>query len=250
MKNSLKSALTCATFTLFLFITGCVEKNNTPCPECPSETVADTAYSNGIITPEKAHKLYVNYKDRRVDLIQEYEDAIDQKGKDPKKQAQQKFKNSESSSENTEGRKKFKVARYVSYEYEDLKQYLAYIEKEAELSDEKLTTLRFYFGNYANENKFEDGKAVKHPRQNTVMMSPTVNRDGDNHIFYIDDAKEGKERVVLLDNNFNPRKGEGVNQMTPNTKNEASLLPGFLSFSSAPFYAAKSTTKNEGHSNP
>ncbi|WP_276167722.1 hypothetical protein [Zobellia alginiliquefaciens] len=250
MKNSLKLALTCATFILLLCISSCVEKKNTPCPECPSETVADTAYSNGIIMPDKAHKLYANYKDRRVDLIQDYEDAIDNENKDPKQQYDKKNQSTESSNEDTANSRKFKVARYVSYEYEDLKKYLAYIEKEAELSDEKLTTLRFYFGNYANEKKFEDGKPVKHPRQNTVMMSPTVNRDGADHIFYIDDAKEGKDRVVLLDNNFNKRKGDGANQMTPNTKNEASFLPGFLSAPSAPFFAAKSTTKNEGHSNP
>ena len=123
---------------------------------------------------------------------------------------------------------------------------MAYIEKEAELSGEKLTTLRFYFANYANEKKFEDGKPVKHPRQNTVMMSPTVKRDGGNHIFYIDDSKKGRERIVLLKDNFNDMHGKG-DQMTPNSKNEASFLPNLFS-APKPYFAPKSTTKNEGHS--
>ncbi|MDO6821218.1 hypothetical protein [Zobellia sp. 1_MG-2023] len=246
MKNSLKPALACATLFLFLMVTGCVEKNSKPCPECPGETAVDTAYSNGIIMPEKAHKLYVNYKDRRVDLIQDYEDAIDRNNKDPKQQFDKKSQSTESGNDDIANPGKFKVARYVSYEYEDLKKYMAYIEKEAELSGEKLTTLRFYFANYANEKKFEDGKPVKHPRQNTVMMSPTVKRDGGNHIFYIDDSKKGRERIVLLKDNFNDMHGKG-DQMTPNSKNEASFLPNLFS-APKPYFAPKSTTKNEGHS--
>ncbi|CAM4187977.1 hypothetical protein [Zobellia nedashkovskayae] len=250
MKNSLKFVQQCTTVFLFLILAACGDNTQKPCPECPPETVADKNYDNGIIMPEKAHKLFVNYKDRRAHLIQQYEDSIDGRAKDPKQQYEQKSRSTESDYKNDVDREKFKVAQYVSYEYEDLKKYLAYIENEAKLSGEKLTTLRFYFANYANEKKFDNDSLVKHPRQNTIMMSPTVNKDGADHIFYTDDAADGKRRIVLLDDNFNPRKAQEENQASPNTKNEASFLPGFFSFSNAPFYAPRSTTKNEGSSNP
>ncbi|MUH34859.1 hypothetical protein D9O36_03310 [Zobellia amurskyensis] len=250
MKNSQKFVQKCTALILLLIITSCVEDKNTPCPDCPCEPVLNETYDNGIILPEKAHKLYANYENRRVDLIQKYEDAIDEREKDPKQQNQQKIQNSEKENNSEAGTERFKVARYVSYNYKDLKEYLAYIENEAKLSGEELTTMRFYFANYANEKKYKNGKPVQHPRQNTIMMSPTVNKDGTDHIFYTDDAEDGKRRIVLLDDNFNPRKGEKVNQMDSNTKNEASFLPGFFSSSNAPFFAARSTTKNEGSSHP
>lgn len=251
MKNSRKSVLTSATLILLLIFTGCrLDDKPEPCPDCPCEPVLNETYDNGIILPEKAHKLYANYENRRVNLIQGYEDAIDKKQRDPKKLYQQKAQNPKEENNAEADSERFKVARYVSYNYKDLKEYLAYIENEAKLSGEELTTMRFYFANYANEKKYKDGRPVQHPRQNSIMMSPTVNKDGADHIFYTDDAADGKRRIVLLDDNFNRRKGQEGNQTSPNTKNEASFLPGFFSSSSAPFYAARSTTKNEGGSNP
>ena len=233
---------------LLVFIYSCVEddkKSEQPPCDCP---VADENYDNGIIFPDKAQKLYGNYEDRRVNLIQDYEDAIDEE-KDGKGVQRQDGENQTDENTDEANRGKFKVARYVSYNYEDLKKYLAYIENEAKLSGEKLSTLRFYFANYANEQKFEDGKPVVHPRQNSIMMSPTIKRDNQEHIFYTTDGKDGKREIVILDNDFRRRKGVGTTE--EQSKSEASLLPSFLSSSNAPpMFADRSTTKNEGSSHP
>ena len=77
---------------------------------------------------------------------------------------------------------------------------MAYIENEAKLAGEELSTLRFYFANYPDQDKFPDGKEVVHRRQNSIMMSPTVKRNDKDYIFYTDDAGEGKRRIVLLKN--------------------------------------------------
>ncbi|MDO6519789.1 hypothetical protein [Zobellia uliginosa] len=254
MKNSKQTALTCATFLLFLIFTGCrLDEKAQPCPDCPCETVLNDNYNNGIILPTKAHKLYENYKNRRVGLIENYERAMEEKDKDPKKpskeKAQAQHAATESSSDDSKPGK-FTAARYVSYDYKDIKAYLAYIENEAKLSGEELTTLRFYFANYADEKKYNDGKPVVHPKQNTIMMSPTINKNGGDHMFFTVDGTDGKREVVLLDDEFNPIGPRKSTEQTPNTKNEASFLPGFFSASSAPFYAERSTTKNEGHSQP
>ncbi|WP_149275051.1 hypothetical protein [Pareuzebyella sediminis] len=243
MKNAKK--ITClGTIVLFLLLIsscGVDTKQTTPCPECPC-VEADETYDQGIIFPEEARQLYVNYEKRRVNLIQEYEDSLDEK-------EQGKMQNGQESNTADSNGSKFDVARYVYYDYEDLKKYMAYIENEAKLSGEKLTTLRFYFANYPNDEKFPDGKAVVHPRQNSIMMSPTIQRDGKEYIFYTEDAQDGKRRAVLLANDFQRRKGEGTNEKSQaESKSEASLAPSFAS--PAPVFADRSTTKNEGSSAP
>ncbi|MAU72082.1 MAG: hypothetical protein CML04_08300 [Pseudozobellia sp.] len=246
MKNS-KLSLSLISYSLIAFtLLSCVTENKTEtdCPDCPC-TVADDNYNNGIILPEQARKLYLNYEKRRVSLIQDYEDEIDKRNAD-KEQKVPKTDNQKSNNANDKDPNgaRFDVARYVYYDYEDLKKYMAYIENEAKLAGEELSTLRFYFANYPDQDKFPDGKEVVHRRQNSIMMSPTVKRNDKDYIFYTDDAGEGKRRIVLLKNDFQP---EGNKNQDTNSKSEASLAP---SFSSAPIYAPKSTTKNEGNSAP
>lgn len=246
MKKAQKFVYKSISLFLLVFIYSCVvDEKKVECPECDCP-VADEAYDNGIIFPDKAEKLYGNYENRRVGLIQDYEDAFDEEKGGKKNQKQESQNQSGENNDDADGGK-FKVARYVSFDYEDLKKYLAYVENEAKLSGEELSTMRFYFANYANEQKFEDGKPVLHPRQNSIMMSPTVKRDSEDHIFYTTDGIAGKRKIVLLDNDFKRRQGEEQ----PDPKSEASLLPAFLSASSpALMFAPRSTTKNEGSSHP
>lgn len=250
MKKTQKFVCKSITMLLLVFIYSCgVDNKMQECPECDCP-VADESYDNGIIFPDKAQKLYGNYENRRAGLIQDYEDAIDEE-KDGEKGQKQKSQNQSGENNDETDSGKFKVARYVSYDYEDLKKYLAYIENEATLSGEELSTMRFYFANYANEQKFKDGKPVLHPRQNSIMMSPTVSRADEDHMFYTTDGVDGKRKIVLLDNDFKRRQGVGATQEQSDSKSEASMLPTFLSPSSTALMAApRSTTKNEGHSNP
>lgn len=129
---------------------------------------------------------------------------------------------------------------------------MAYIENEAKLSGEDLSTLRFYFANYPDEDKFPDGKPVVHRRQNSIMMSPTVKRDGKDHIFYTTDGTDGKRKIVLLENDFKRKGADGTEgNEKSDEKSEASMAPNLFSApAAAPMYAEKSTTKNEGGSAP
>lgn len=252
MKNAQK--FVCKSITLFLlvFVYSCgVDDKKPECPECNCP-VADESYDNGIIFPEEAQKLYVNYENRRVKLIQDFEDAYDEKNTDYKKQQQNQQGQNPGEGDNKDPNgAKFDVARYVFYNYEDLKKYMAYIENEAKLSGEKLSTLRFYFANYPDEETFPDGDVVVHRRQNSIMMSPTVKRPDGEHIFLTRDVADGKREIVLLENDFKRRKGDGSGEEQAEPKNEASLIPSFLPNSSkAPMFVDHSTTKNEGSSAP
>jgi len=250
MKNARKIVSKSMLLLILIIAYSCGFNGDKPdCPECDCEEIADETYNNGIIFPDKARELYNNYENRRIRLIEDYESTNDKKDYQPQQNKKEQNRSGENTTDSSD--RQFMAARYVSYEYEDLKKYLAYIENEAKLSGEKLSTMRFYFANYADEEKFEDGKPVLHPRQNSIMMSPTVKKDGNEHIFFTEDAEEGKRKIVLLDNDFNRWKGGEGNQQKSETKSEASLVPSFLFPSSPAFmYAPRSTTKNEGHSNP
>jgi hypothetical protein len=81
---------------------------------------------------------------------------------------------------------KFEASRFVDFDYETIKQYIAYIDQEAEKAGvKKVSKLRLYFANYPNEDKFPNGIKVVHKRQNSIFMVPTLDMEGINYGFYI-----------------------------------------------------------------
>ena len=156
-------------------------------------------------------------------------------------------------------RKEFIAAQYVSFEYDSIKKYLRYIEQEAELSGEKISGLRFYFANYPDQTEFEDGKTIRHPKQNSIMISPTINRGGQDSIFYTVDTENGKRKAIAVSDDFRDRKTypdsnedeQGAYGKTAK-KNiaEASLMPDFSSVPNPPVFAERSTTYNRGNGSP
>ncbi len=125
----------------------------------------------------------------------------------------------------SQGEQKFDVARYTYYDYKTIKQYLAYIEQEAEKAGVEIASLRFYFSNYPDREAFDDGKKVVHPRQNSIFLMPTVSRDGQDYGFFIREGESGSE-VVLLNGQLEPRTtaGMGVNG-TVEYRSEAGFVP-------------------------
>ena len=192
-----------------------------------------------IVTIEHAKEMYDSYGKHRVPLIQAYED---------------KGRNANQTEEQGDEAAKFDVARYVYYDYDTIKQYLAYIEKEAEAADVKISQLRFYFSNYPDKDKFPDGKAVVHPKQNSVMISPTTEKGESDYIFYTADGEGGKRKAILLSDNFDKYSGQGTGYNEgPVQRNEASVLPNLSAATptAAPvFFGDKSLTMNEGNSAP
>ncbi|WP_339708677.1 hypothetical protein [uncultured Kriegella sp.] len=212
--------------------------------KCEDDNVVTDPNTNAeppkqIVTIEHAKEMYDSYGKHRVPLIQTYEDN----GRSTDKTEAQ-----------AEEATKFDVARYVYYDYDTIKQYLEYIEKEAAAADVEISQLRFYFSNYPDKDKFPDGRPVVHPKQNSVMISPTIKKGERDYIFYTADGEGGKREAVLLSDNFDkyPNQETGYRE-EPSFRNEASVLPNLSVAHPKPapvFFGNKSVTMNEGNSAP
>lgn len=254
MKNTLKPVFKIFAITILLLgiasSGGCKPERNTE-PE-PKPEEPDSLYQTGILLPEEAKPLFDTYERRRVGIIQEFEDAFDEENPDYRKQnPSQNGETGGKGDPSDPNGERFDVARYVYYDYEDIKEYLAYIENEAKLSGETISTLRFYFGNYPEDSD----KSVKHPRQNTILISPTINRNNRENIFFTVDGEEGKRKAILVGDYFTSRENANdgkTDQMQEGNKNEASIVPSlFSSNMEAPiFQESRGTTKNRGGSAP
>lgn len=202
MKNFKRAANVLCMMALLVFvITSCKLGNEKgPAPDTEQPAVKEPAQ---IVTVAQAKAMYEAYGERRVGLIEKYEN--------------------EQSPD-----KKFDVARFGSYDYETVKQYLSYIEQEAKKANVEISTLRFYFSNYPDKATFEDGREIKHPKQNSFFMIPTT-KDGNNgdYAFYIHEDDNGKNTPMFLTDNLDPRKkgNNDINNRSGNQKSEASFAP-------------------------
>ena len=185
-----------------------------------------------IVTIPNARKAYETYGKRRVPLIQRYEDSINRNRK----------------IEDIAKAKPFDVGRFVYYDYKTIKQYLTYIEQEAKAANVEISTLRFYYSNYPDETFFPGTKdSIKHPRQNSILISPTYNDGKQDHLFYIAQGAKGSEAIPLNDS-FGEIKGFGSTENTE-TKVYASIIPNLESTNSMPKYSLQggtSLTMNRG----
>lgn len=131
-----------------------------------------------IITLPQAKEMYDAYEKRRVPLIQHYEDSINKNASTNAKMSP------------------FEAARFVDFDYQTIKQYIAYIDQEAQRAGVKeITKLRLYFATYPDAKKFDTGEKVVHPSQNAVFMVPTLEMDNTNYAFYIGD--NGKPELII-----------------------------------------------------
>ena len=169
MKNYRKVAITFFG-SLFLFMSACQEgpkKDEPRTPEQPQEEKISPP--EGIISLEESKSLYDNYTKHRMDMIQQYEAERQPDGK-------------------------FEAARFSSFTYKDIKQYMAYVEQEAKEANVEISSLRIYFANYPDKERFPDGKKVVHPRQNSIFIVPTMLVDGEEYGFYI--GSGGKAKLI------------------------------------------------------
>lgn len=146
-----------------------------------------------IITVERAQEMYDSYSERRVSIIKKYEDSIK-----PTPES-------------------FGATRYAEFDLATFKQYIAFIEHEANRAKVDVSTLRFYLSNYPNSNNYPNGDAVKYPRQNSIFVVPTMDHNGENVGFSIEEL-EGKYSAVPI------RKRDGGNNDNNGVVNEAGFL--------------------------
>ncbi len=151
-------------------------------PTLQKESQYEGPPTDHIISVERAGEMYDAYSQRRVPVIQKYEDSIA----------------SDSS--------KFTPTRYVEYDLEIIKQYIAYIEHEAGQANVDINTLRFYLSNYPNSAKFNNGDAVKYPKRNSFFVVPTMEYEGKNVGFSIEEI-DGKYTAVPINRNTTMKEG-------------------------------------------
>ncbi len=201
------------TFRFFLF--GCIVFIFANCEEPGTHSTPpyDGPPKDFIISQERAQEIYNSYTQRRVSIIKKFEDSITSDGS------------------------KFTPTRYAEYDYETIKQYMAYIEHEAQQAQVEIKTLRFYLSNYPDSEKFPDGQVVKYPKRNSFFVLPTMDYEGKNVGFSVVE-KDGKYTAVPL------RKNAGKeNDASQKSKDSAGQMneAGF-------FLTQNDTTQNGGNS--
>lgn len=211
MKNNSRAAI--AVFGSLLLLLGACQQGPKKDGAAESETPATTQESiveppSGIISLDESKSLYDNYTKHRLNAIQQYEEARSPEAP-------------------------FEAARFSSFTYDEIKQYMAYIEQEARDAKVDISSLRFYFANYPDKERFPDGKKVVHPRQNSMFIVPTMKVDGVEYGFYI--GPDGKAKPIK--DAFGP-KGIGNNK-TKRIKSYASFAPNLA--------LADSTSLNLNH---
>jgi len=209
MRNYQKAAIVIFAAPL-LFVGACQQVPKKEEPTDPKQE--EVLPPEGIISLEESKSLYDNYTRNRIAMIEEYEA---QRSPD----------------------KKHIPARFTSFTYGEMKDYMAYVEQEAEEAGIKVASLRLYFANYPDKPDFPDGKKVVHPRQNSIFIVPTTMMDGEERGFYID-----------ADGNAKPIKGvvgssETGAENKPDTS-QASFAPSLFQGGS------KSLNLNHGTSGP
>ena len=157
-----------------------------------------------IITVEQAKIVYDGYTKNRVPIIEAYEDKevnrYDAKRRLPKRND----KGIDSLLPQIDADKPhFAPSRYGYYDYKTIKQYIAYIEHEAALAEVEISTLRFYFANYPDSEKFPDGRAIKYPKKNTFFIVPTLKKGGKDFGFFTVESEDNKRKAVLIVDKIN-----------------------------------------------
>lgn len=193
MKNNRKVAIAFLG-TVLLFMGACQQgpkKDEPKDSEPPHEEKISPP--EGIISLEESKSLYDNYTRNRVGMIEKYE--------------MEQYPD-----------EKYVPARFSSFTYADIKQYMAYIEQEAKGANVEISSLRFYFANYPKNERFPDGKKIEHPRQNSIFIVPTMIVDGEEHGFYI--GADGKAKLIK-----NKVGQSSVGDKSEKTKSYASMVP-------------------------
>lgn len=163
---------------VFLAVASCGQQDQQP---RQAEETQEAAAPEQIIPLETAREYYRNYSDRRAPLIARYEDSVN---------LARGIKDS------------FPVARYVAFDYNVIKQYMAYIEQEAARVGTDISTLRIYFANNPDDARFT------HPRQNSLFLIPTVEAEGGQYGLYINGEKPG-----YLNWQLQPWQGRGMGML-------------------------------------
>lgn len=226
-------------FSALLILMGCKqEESKQPSAETTKEIVKAPEQ---IVSLEQAQIMYGNYTERRVPLIQKYEDGLNSE----KAMAEQKESKQDS----------FIVARYIYYDYQTIKDYLAYIEKQAADAKVEISSLRFYLSNYPDKQEFDNGKPIIHPKQNSILILPAVKTNKTEYGLYLNELENGQKVPVYLTDDLKIIPSNEVGTLSERSKNFAGMATGLnsnnkVSNKPLPFVGNFSLFLNEGGSSP
>lgn len=215
--TSITTKILCVLLLTSIFSCNQQQKENKPNSKTPPIVDAPA----NIISLNEANAIYDNYSEHRVRLIEPYE------------------------TQQRQPDEKFEASRFVDFDYDALKQYIAYIDQEAEAGGvKKITKLRLYFANYPNEEKFPNGKKVVHKRQNSIFMVPTLEKGGINYGFFIGDNGNAE---LIKDWKDSSKDGLGFS-LDKKQEAQAGFVPNFVLNTS--LQGSKSLAFNFGQGGP
>ncbi|MBU2996953.1 hypothetical protein KO500_10930 [Cellulophaga baltica] len=190
-----------------------------------NETKKEVNAPDQIISISEAKLEYDNYTEKRAKLIELTEEPY-------------------------EDGSSFVASRYGDYDIETIKNYIAYVEQEAKEAGVKIETLRFYFSTYPNKKDFPDKKEVKHPRQNSFFILPTMRVDTFNYGFYIKNLGDEKKEAALIRDYPEVINNESGVIQDQTTKSHATLTPSLNINSNKLFSEDESLIINKGNMGP
>lgn len=204
-------------FSVMIATLGCREsarneEGKTPAAQTVQEQVSAPQQ---IISLEEAKRLYDTYTRRRTEQIVKTE-GPDEEGNP------------------------FVPARFAAFDYNTMKQYMAFIEQQAASASVDISGLRFYFGNYGDE---EAGPG--NSRRNTVFLVPTTRSNGQDYGFYIATGPDGKPVAEPIRNKVGSPEGSGMGG-TDNSQERS--YAGFAK--AALLQQSQSLVLNKGNSGP
>jgi len=186
-----------------------------PC-DCKDSAVS-TDEPKGIISTEEATELFKGYSSERVPKVLSAIDSVK--------------------------REDFIPTRYVEFSFENIKNYIAYIEARATSVEVDIDSLRIYFGVYSKNRPQNGGKT-------TVFLVPaTSTLDGKSRAFHIAE-KDGRQFADSLPWNF----GTDIKQMGLLLEKEprqyAGFGPSLMNTNAVPAVLNGSLILNDGNSAP
>ncbi len=172
----------------------------TACEEHVDPKPPNTKPPAQIVSVGQAKQMFDSYTDRRVPIIKRFEEKVD------------------SSQE-------FNPTRFGEYDYETVKNYIAFIESEAALAKVKIGGLRFYLTNYPAASTFDDGTPVKYPRQNSFVLVPTTEVNGEQQGFITRTTGDGVRTIVLIKDWLKEQRNpQGKQKMEKDTPKQVGYL--------------------------
>ncbi len=160
-------------FYALLIILSCLTScNDAKKDNKTTRTSKEVTAPSQIISIDEAKSFYDNYSEKRAKLIEGIEGPFED-GSD------------------------FSASRFGDYDLQTIKDYISYLEQQADEAGVEIETLRFYFSTYPDKKDFPDKKEIKHPRQNSFFILPTMKVDTTNLGFYIK-TEQGKKEALLI----------------------------------------------------